>query len=47
MVQHQLRGLFSVVDDCSFRVSQFDMLSGHDVHWWGAAADDFQNLTKV
>ncbi|KAL6549527.1 hypothetical protein OROHE_008644 [Orobanche hederae] len=46
MVQHQLRGLFSVVDDCSFRVSQFDMLSGQDVHWWGAAADDFQNLTK-
>ncbi|KAL3655436.1 hypothetical protein CASFOL_001222 [Castilleja foliolosa] len=46
MVQHQLRGLFSVVDGCSFRVSQFDMLSGQDVHWWGAAADDFQNLTN-
>ncbi|XP_011069702.1 cytochrome b561, DM13 and DOMON domain-containing protein At5g54830 [Sesamum indicum] len=46
MVQHQLRGLFSVIDDCSFRVSHFDMLSGYDVHWWGATADDFQNLTN-
>ncbi|CAA0822749.1 Cytochrome b561- DM13 and DOMON domain-containing protein [Striga hermonthica] len=45
MVQHQLRGLFSVVDDCSFRVTRFDMLPGQDVHWWGAAGDDFQNLT--
>ncbi|KAK6129563.1 hypothetical protein DH2020_036692 [Rehmannia glutinosa] len=46
MVQHQLRGLFSVIDDCSFRVSNFDMLSGDDVHWWGAVGDDFQNLTN-
>ncbi|KAL3844001.1 hypothetical protein ACJIZ3_001404 [Penstemon smallii] len=46
MVQHQLRGVLSVIDDCSFRVSQFDMLSGSDVHWWGATGDDFQNLTK-
>ncbi|GER51672.1 DOMON domain-containing protein [Striga asiatica] len=46
MVQHQLRGLFSILDDCSFRVTQFDMLPGQDVHWWGAAGDDFQNLTS-
>ncbi|KAI3454238.1 hypothetical protein Pfo_010901 [Paulownia fortunei] len=46
MVQHQLRGLLSVIDDCSFRVSQFDMLSGYEVHWWGAAGDDFHNLTN-
>ncbi|KAL9168182.1 hypothetical protein ABFS82_05G143800 [Erythranthe guttata] len=45
MVQHQLRGILSVIDDCSFRVSQFDMLSGSDVHWWGAAGDNFLNLT--
>ncbi|XP_051119074.1 cytochrome b561, DM13 and DOMON domain-containing protein At5g54830 [Andrographis paniculata] len=45
MVQHQLRGRFSVVDDCSFRVSQFDLLSGSDVHWWGASGLTFQNLT--
>ncbi|KAK4401278.1 cytochrome, DM13 and DOMON domain-containing protein [Sesamum angolense] len=46
MLQHQLRGLFSVIDDCSFRVSQFDVLSGSDVNWWGATGDDFQNLTN-
>lgn len=46
MVQHQLRGLVTVIDDCSFRVSQFDMLSGSDVHWWGAIALDFGNLTN-
>ncbi|KAG8375826.1 hypothetical protein BUALT_Bualt10G0140700 [Buddleja alternifolia] len=46
MVQHQLRGLLSVIDDCSFRVSHFDMLSGSHVHWWGAAGDDFLNLTN-
>ncbi|CAL1408196.1 unnamed protein product [Linum trigynum] len=46
MVQHQLRGVMTIVDDCSFRVSEFDMLSGLDVHWWGASAADFVNLTK-
>ncbi|XP_073283509.1 cytochrome b561, DM13 and DOMON domain-containing protein At5g54830 [Primulina huaijiensis] len=46
MVQHQLRGVVSLIDDCSFRVSQFDMLSGSDVHWWGALGDDLQNLSK-
>ncbi|KAM7459566.1 hypothetical protein LguiA_036560 [Lonicera macranthoides] len=46
MVQHQLRGSFSVIDDCSFRVRYFDMLKGSDVHWWGAIGDDFSNLTK-
>ncbi|CAI9759691.1 unnamed protein product [Fraxinus pennsylvanica] len=46
MVQHQLRGLISVIDDCSFRITQFDMLSGSNVHWWGADGEDFQNLTK-
>lgn len=35
-----------MVDDCSFKVSQFDMLSGSDVHWWGAVAFDFANFTS-
>ncbi|XP_027356441.1 cytochrome b561, DM13 and DOMON domain-containing protein At5g54830 [Abrus precatorius] len=46
MVQHQLRGYLKILDDCSFRVSQFDMLSGSDVHWWGALAPDLDNLTN-
>lgn len=46
MVQHQLRGVVTVLDDCSFKVSQFDMLEGSDVHWWGAVGDTFENLTK-
>ncbi|KAL2548619.1 Cytochrome [Forsythia ovata] len=46
MVQHQLRGVLSVIDDCSFRITEFEMLSGSDVYWWGADGDDFQNLTK-
>ncbi|XP_057433030.1 cytochrome b561, DM13 and DOMON domain-containing protein At5g54830-like [Lotus japonicus] len=45
MVQHQLRGRLKILDDCSFRVSQFDMLSGSDVRFWGALAIDFENLT--
>ncbi|KAG6608290.1 Cytochrome b561, DM13 and DOMON domain-containing protein, partial [Cucurbita argyrosperma subsp. sororia] len=45
MVQHQLRGSFRIIDDCSFRVSNFDMLSGTDVHWWGAIAPDVNNFT--
>ncbi|KAG9150770.1 hypothetical protein Leryth_002928 [Lithospermum erythrorhizon] len=28
------------------RVSNFDMLPGSDVHWWGAVGLDFVNLTK-
>ncbi|KAL8244476.1 hypothetical protein R6Q59_010734 [Mikania micrantha] len=47
MVQHQLRGSFSIIDDCSFRVSEFDMLPGSShVHWWGAVGDDYENLTS-
>ncbi|KAK7247346.1 hypothetical protein RIF29_42227 [Crotalaria pallida] len=47
MIQHQLRGSLRIIDDCSFRVSQFDMLPGSDdVRWWGARAPDFQNLTS-
>ncbi|CAN0876282.1 Cytochrome b561, DM13 and DOMON domain-containing protein At5g54830 [Linum grandiflorum] len=46
MVQHQLRGVMTIVDDCSFKVSKFDMLSGLDVHWWGASAGDYVNMTK-
>ncbi|KAH0990355.1 hypothetical protein GBA52_001838 [Prunus armeniaca] len=45
MVQHQLRGSIKIIDDCSFKVSDFDMLPGSDVHWWGAAAPDFTNLS--
>ncbi|XP_010556072.1 PREDICTED: cytochrome b561, DM13 and DOMON domain-containing protein At5g54830-like [Tarenaya hassleriana] len=46
MLQHQLRGAFTIVDDCSFRVSRFDMLSGSDVRWWGALYSDFENMTN-
>ncbi|GMH10876.1 hypothetical protein Nepgr_012717 [Nepenthes gracilis] len=46
MHQHQLRGIFTVLDNCSFRVSEFDMLQGSDVRWWGALGDDFANLTN-
>ncbi|KAJ9546495.1 hypothetical protein OSB04_019038 [Centaurea solstitialis] len=47
MVQHQLRGSFSIIDDCSFRVSDFDMLpGGSNVQWWGALGDDYENLTS-
>ncbi|CAN1244587.1 Cytochrome b561, DM13 and DOMON domain-containing protein At5g54830 [Linum perenne] len=46
MVQHQLRGVMTIVDDCSFEVSQFDMLPGLDVHWWGASGVDFVNFTE-
>ncbi|KAF1002940.1 cytochrome b561, DM13 and DOMON domain-containing protein At5g54830 [Apium graveolens] len=46
MIQHQVRGVFTVLDDCSFRVSEFDMLKGSDVHWWGSTGVDFLNMTK-
>ncbi|KAL4579311.1 hypothetical protein LXL04_015452 [Taraxacum kok-saghyz] len=47
MAQHQLRGSFSIINDCSFRVSEFDMLPGSShVHWWGALGDDYENLTS-
>uniref|UniRef100_A0A6M2F461 Cytochrome b561 domain-containing protein n=1 Tax=Populus davidiana TaxID=266767 RepID=A0A6M2F461_9ROSI len=46
MVQHQVRGFLTITDDCSFTVSQFDMLSGSDVHFWGSIAPDFDNLTN-
>ncbi|EEF46893.1 dopamine beta-monooxygenase, putative [Ricinus communis] len=46
MVQHQLRGVINIIDDCSFKISRFDMLSGTDVHWWGAISTDFANLTN-
>lgn len=47
MVQHQVRGVFRVVDGCSFTVREFDMLEGSgEVRWWGAAGDDFENMTQ-
>ncbi|XP_057417487.1 cytochrome b561, DM13 and DOMON domain-containing protein At5g54830-like [Lotus japonicus] len=46
MVQHQLRGSVKITDDCSFRVSHFDMLPGSDVRWWGALSPDFEDLTS-
>nr|GEY69715.1 hypothetical protein [Tanacetum cinerariifolium] len=48
MVQKQIRGFFSIINDCSFKVSQFDMLSssGDNVHWWGAYGYDYENLTS-
>ena len=47
MVQHQFRGVLTILDDCSFKVSQFDMLQGSDnVSWWGASGETFENLTR-
>ncbi|XP_060216296.1 cytochrome b561, DM13 and DOMON domain-containing protein At5g54830 [Lycium barbarum] len=46
MAQHQLRGVVNVIDDCSFKVSQFDMLEGSDVRFWGSVGDHLENLTK-
>ncbi|KAJ7519448.1 hypothetical protein O6H91_20G039000 [Diphasiastrum complanatum] len=47
MVQHQLRGHISILDDCSFRVTKFDMIHGSgEVSWWGAKGEDFFNLTN-
>ncbi|KAF7139053.1 hypothetical protein RHSIM_Rhsim07G0163300 [Rhododendron simsii] len=46
MLQHQLRGVFQLIDACSFRVTRFDMLPGSDVRWWGSIGDDFANLTN-
>lgn len=46
MVQHQLRGVISILDGCSFRVTNFDMIEGVEVYWWGAYGDDFENLTN-
>ncbi|KAK8579296.1 hypothetical protein V6N13_142507 [Hibiscus sabdariffa] len=47
MVQHQLRGHLKILDDCSFRVTRFDMLAGSsDVVFWGAVSVDFSNITR-
>lgn len=47
MIQHQLRGRLNITDGCSFSVRNFDMLPGSDnVVFWGAAGDDFGNLTS-
>lgn len=47
MCQHQLRGSFTIINDCSFKVQDFDMLSvGSDVYWWGAVGDSYENLTS-
>ncbi|KAI3677295.1 hypothetical protein L1987_86919 [Smallanthus sonchifolius] len=47
MCQHQVRGSFSIINDCSFKVKEFDMLQGgSDVYWWGAVGDSYENLTS-
>nr|XP_043608908.1 cytochrome b561, DM13 and DOMON domain-containing protein At5g54830-like [Erigeron canadensis] len=47
MSQHQVRGSFSIINDCSFKVQEFDMLpGGSDVYWWGASGDSYENLTS-
>ena len=46
MVQHQVRGVFRVVDGCSFSIREFDMLQGSgQVRFWGAKGEDFENMT--
>ncbi|CAI5464398.1 unnamed protein product [Closterium sp. Yama58-4] len=44
MLQHQLRGTVEILDDCSFKVTRFDMLPGKDVYWWGAASASLNDL---
>ena len=34
------------MDGCSFMVTNFDMIEGVEVYWWGAYRDDFENLTN-
>ncbi|CAM6120752.1 unnamed protein product [Calypogeia fissa] len=46
MVQHQLRGSVLFLDDCTFKVTRFDMIAGNDVYWWGSLGDDFDNMTQ-
>ncbi|KAJ0877539.1 putative DOMON domain, cytochrome b561/ferric reductase transmembrane, DM13 [Helianthus annuus] len=47
MCQHQVRGSFSVINDCAFKVKDFDMINGgSDVYWWGAVGDSYKNLTN-
>ncbi|KAK8712295.1 hypothetical protein V6N13_147535 [Hibiscus sabdariffa] len=46
-VRHQLRGHLKILDDCSFQVTGFDMLSGSsDVVFWGAVSLNFSNITS-
>ncbi|KAF3776726.1 Cytochrome b561 DM13 and DOMON domain-containing protein [Nymphaea thermarum] len=46
MVQHQLRGVFHIIDSCSFSIYGFDMIAGSpNVFWWGAPGADLANLT--
>ncbi|XP_071742537.1 cytochrome b561, DM13 and DOMON domain-containing protein At5g54830-like [Rutidosis leptorrhynchoides] len=47
MCQHQVRGTFTIINDCSFKVQEFDMIKGgSDIHWWGAVSDSYDNLTS-
>ncbi|GJP74165.1 hypothetical protein CLOP_g4793 [Closterium sp. NIES-67] len=46
MLQHQLRGTVEILDDCSFKVTRFDMLPGKDVYWWGAASNSLTDLLR-
>ncbi|GJS67095.1 hypothetical protein Tco_0681659 [Tanacetum coccineum] len=48
MVQKQIRGVFSIINDCSFKVSQFDMLSSSGIMFigWCAYGCDYENLTS-
>eukprot|EP00897_Mesotaenium_endlicherianum_P009833 jgi/Mesen1/8879/ME000532S08273 len=44
MVQHQLRGTIEIIDDCTFKVTKFDMLLGEEVYWWGAESDSVRDM---
>jgi len=47
MLQRQLRGIFTILDDCYFQVSEFEMLPGFGQGYWSRAIrDDFVNLTN-
>ena len=38
--------MINILDGCSVMVTNFDMIEGVDVYWWGACGDDFENLTN-
>ena len=38
--------MINILDGCSVMVTNFDMIEGVEVYWWGDHGDDFENLTN-
>ncbi|GBG88691.1 hypothetical protein CBR_g48221 [Chara braunii] len=41
---HQLRGRITILDDCTFKVENFDMLPGNQVFWWAAKGESVMEM---